>query len=234
MIAALLANQLPDNWLKVLHRYVHLESKETSDEFGKLHKKETMIFPRYHQWNVVQRLLDAVQVEGTGGKYLVQHSAGSGKSNSIAWLAHQASSLCDTEGNKQFNSVIVITDRTVLDNQLQETISQFDHADGVVGRINRDEGDGSKSAQLTEALASGTPIIIVTIQTFPHVLKAIQESTGLKDRTFAVIADEAHSSQTGSTARQLREVLMAEQLADDEELSAEDVMNATLTARGGS
>ncbi len=224
----------PDNWLKILHRFVHLEEKETFDELGRIKTKETMIFPRYHQWAVVQQLLGAAKREGTGQKYLIQHSAGSGKSNSIAWLAHQASSLCDVAGEKVFNSVIVITDRTVLDNQLQETISQFDHASGVVGRINREEGDGSKSAQLTEALASGTPIIIVTIQTFPHVLKAIQESTGLKDRTFAVIADEAHSSQTGSTARKLREVLMAEELGDEQELSAEDVMNATLTARGGS
>ncbi|GAA0683311.1 DEAD/DEAH box helicase family protein [Marinobacterium maritimum] len=224
----------PDNWLKILHRYVHLESKEVFDELGHIKTKETMIFPRYHQWAVVQKLLGAVRDEGTGEKYLVQHSAGSGKSNSIAWLAHQASSLCNVEGNKVFNSVIVITDRTVLDSQLQETISQFEHKSGVVSRINREEGDGSKSAQLAEALSRGTPIIIVTIQTFPYVLKAIQESTGLKDRTFAVIADEAHSSQTGSTARQLREVLMAEQLKDDEELSAEDVMNATLAARGGS
>ncbi|MET3998411.1 type I restriction endonuclease [Marinobacterium sp. MBR-109] len=224
----------PDNWLKLLHRFVHLESKEVFDELGHIHTKETMIFPRYHQWAVVQTLLNTARVEGTGHKYLIQHSAGSGKSNSIAWLAHQVSSLCDAEGNKVFNSVIVITDRTVLDSQLQETISQFEHKSGVVSRINREEGDGSKSAQLADALSRGTPIIIVTIQTFPHVLKAIQESTGLQDRTFAVIADEAHSSQTGSTARQLREVLMAEQLKDEEELSAEDVMNATLAARGGS
>ncbi|MBB1489488.1 type I restriction endonuclease subunit R [Oceanospirillum sediminis] len=223
-----------DNLLKILHRYVHLEVKDSFDSLGKLQTKQTMIFPRYHQWAVVQKLLSTVQLEGTGHKYLIQHSAGSGKSNSIAWLAHQASSLCNPQGDKVFNSVIVITDRTVLDNQLQETISQFDHKSGVISRINRDEGDGSKSAQLADALSSNTPIIIVTIQTFPHVLKAIQESTGLKDRTFAVIADEAHSSQTGSTARQLREVLMAEQLSDEQDLSAEDVMNATLSARGGS
>ena len=224
----------PDNWLKILHRFVHLEQKDSFDELGRVHTRETMIFPRYHQWAVVQKLLGAVRDEGTGQKYLIQHSAGSGKSNSIAWLAHQASSLCDAAGDKVFNSVIVITDRTVLDSQLQETISQFEHASGVISRINRDEGEGSKSAQLAEALASGTPVIIVTIQTFPHVLQAIQESSGLKDRTFAVIADEAHSSQTGSTARKLREVLMAEELDDEQELSAEDVMNATLAARGGS
>lgn len=223
----------PRNWLKILQRFLHLEVKESFDALGKAKTKESLIFPRYHQWRVVGKLLGKVREEGTGQKYLIQHSAGSGKSNSIAWLAHQAASLRREDGSKYFQSVLVITDRTVLDSQLQETISQFEHADGVISRINREEGSGSKSAQLTDALASGTPIIIVTIQTFPHVLKAIQESTGLKDRTFAVIADEAHSSQTGSTARQLREVLMAEQLAEEEELSAEDVMNATLAARGG-
>ncbi|MGL4616594.1 MAG: type I restriction endonuclease subunit R [Shewanella sp.] len=223
----------PEHFLRILSRYLHLQVKVEEDELGRQHKKETMIFPRYHQWCVVQRLLAAVVQEGAGQKYLIQHSAGSGKSNSIAWLAHQLASLYLDAGEKQFNSVIVVTDRTVLDSQLQETIAQFDHADGVVSRINRDEGDGSKSAQLTEALTSGTPIIIVTIQTFPHVLKAIQESTTLKGSRFAVVADEAHSSQTGSTARQLREVLMAEQLSEDEELSGEDVMNMTLAARGG-
>lgn len=221
----------PDNFLRVLARYLHLEVKIEEDPLGKQKKKETMIFPRYHQWAVVQKLLSTVQMEGPGQKYLIQHSAGSGKSNSIAWLTHQLASL-SKGGDKLFDSVIVVTDRTVLDSQLQETIGQFDHASGVVSRINRDEGDGSKSSQLTEALSKGTPIIIVTIQTFPHVLKAIQESTTLKSSRFAVVADEAHSSQSGSTARQLREVLMAEQV--EEEMSAEDMMNLTLAARGGS
>ncbi|MDF0535627.1 DEAD/DEAH box helicase family protein [Shewanella sp. A32] len=224
----------PDNWLRILGRYIHLEVKRDEDALGRIVKKETMIFPRYHQWHVVQKLLNTVQQEGTGHKYLIQHSAGSGKSNSIAWLTHQLASLYQANGNKFFKSVIVITDRTVLDSQLQETISQFEHAEGVISSINRDEGEGSKSSQLAASLASGTPIIVVTIQTFPHVLKAIQETTSLKDNTFAVIADEAHSSQSGSTARQLREVLMAEQLDENDELSAEDVMNMTLAARGGS
>ncbi|MDY7766761.1 type I restriction endonuclease subunit R [Aeromonas caviae] len=223
----------PETFLNILGRYLHLQVKHEEDALGRLKKKETMIFPRYHQWKVVETLLATLQREGSGQKYLIQHSAGSGKSNSIAWLTHQLASL-RRDGDKLFNSVIVVTDRTVLDSQLQETIAQFDHASGVISRINREEGDGSKSAQLAEALTSGTPIIIVTIQTFPHVLKAIQESSSLKASRFAVVADEAHSSQTGKTARQLREVLMAEQLNDEEELSAEDVMNLTLAARGGS
>ncbi|KAA1189259.1 type I restriction endonuclease subunit R [Pseudohalioglobus sediminis] len=224
----------PDNFLNIVGRYLHLEVKTDEDALGKKTTKETMIFPRYHQWDAVRSLLGTTVAEGPGEKYLVQHSAGSGKSNSIAWLSHQLSALHRPDGDKLFNSIIVITDRTVLDSQLQETIYQFEHAEGVVARINREEGDGSKSEQLASALAAGTPIIIVTIQTFPYVLQAIQESAGLKERTFAVIADEAHSSQTGATARKLREVLMAELLDDDAEITAEDILDATLAARSGS
>ncbi|WP_083451899.1 type I restriction endonuclease subunit R [Photorhabdus heterorhabditis] len=222
----------PDNWLRILHRYLHLESKRVDDPLGHQQIKETLIFPRYHQWSAVQSVLATVQAEGIGKKYLIQHSAGSGKSNSIAWLSHQLATLYRPDGHKIFNSVIVITDRTVLDNQLQDTIYQFEHTSGVISRINHEES-GSKSSQLAEALSQGTPIIIVTIQTFPHVLKAIQETTGLKGQAFAIIADEAHSSQTGSTARQLREVLMAEKI-DKEEIDSQDMINATLEARRGS
>ena len=222
---------LPDNLLNILARYVHLQIEEVENWQGKKSKKETLIFPRYHQWDVVNRLLRAARSEGAGHKYLIQHSAGSGKSNSIAWTAHQLSSLFDTHGEKQFHSVIVVTDRTVLDDQLQDTINQFEHADGVVGRINRDIGDGSKSEKLAQALESSQPIIIVTIQTFPFVLKAIENSVSLKERRYAIIADEAHSSQSGSTARQLKEVLMVEESSDDVELSSEDILDATIAAR---
>jgi type I restriction enzyme R subunit len=224
---------LPDNLLNILARYMHLQIKEVEDWQGKKSKKETLIFPRYHQWDVVRRLLGAAREEGSGQKYLIQHSAGSGKSNSIAWTAHQLSSLYTSAGDKQFHSVIVITDRTVLDDQLQDTIYQFEHADGVVGRINSEIGDGSKSEKLAQALESSQPIIIVTIQTFPHVLKAIENSGSLKERRYAIIADEAHSSQTGATARKLKEVLLAEERGeDDEELSSEDILDATVAARG--
>lgn len=222
---------LPENLLNILARYVHLQIEEVEDWQGKKSKKETLIFPRYHQWDVVNRLLRAARSEGAGHKYLIQHSAGSGKSNSIAWTAHQLSSLYDSEGDKQFHSVIVVTDRTVLDDQLQDTINQFEHVDGVVGRINRDIGDGSKSEKLAKALENSQPIIIVTIQTFPFVLQAIEDSVSLKERRYAIIADEAHSSQSGSTARQLKEVLMAENTTDDVELSSEDILDATISAR---
>lgn len=226
---------LPDNLLNILARFVHLQIEEKEDWTGKKYKKETLIFPRYHQWDVVTKLVEAARTEGTGQKYLIQHSAGSGKSNSIAWVAHQLSSLYDQKGSKQFDSVIIVTDRTVLDDQLQDTIYQFEHADGVVGRINNKEGDGSKSEKLAAALESSQPIIIVTIQTFPYVLRAIENSVSLKQRHYAIIADEAHSSQSGSTARQLKEVLMLDaQSSDEEELTSEDILDATIASRRAS
>lgn len=228
----------PDNLLAILGHFMHLQIEEEEDAIGRKSKKETMMFPRYHQWDVVTKLVNAAITEGAGQKYLIQHSAGSGKSNSIAWTAHQLSTLYNSDGDKQFHSVIVITDRTVLDDQLQDTIYQFEHADGVVGKINRKEGDGSKSEQLAAALVKSQPIIIVTIQTFPFVLKAIEDSSVLKSRRYAIIADEAHSSQTGSTARQLKEVLVSgdiESNADDDALlSSEDILDATLAARRSS
>ncbi len=226
---------LPDNLLNILARFVHLQIEEKEDWEGRQYKKETLILPRYHQWDVVNKLINAAQTKGPGHKYLIQHSAGSGKSNSIAWVAHQLSSLYGEHGNKQFDSVIVVTDRTVLDDQLQDTINQFEHVDGVVGRINKNEGDGSKSEKLAAALEAAQPIIIVTIQTFPFVLKAIEHSVSLKQRHYAIIADEAHSSQTGSTARQLKEVLMTDAKADDEtELTSEDILDAAVASRRAS
>jgi type I restriction enzyme R subunit len=225
---------LPDNLLNILANFVHLQIEEKEDWQGRKYKKEALIFPRYHQWDVVGKLVNAARTEGPGHRYLIQHSAGSGKSNSIAWVAHQLSAVHTVAGKKLFDSVIVVTDRTVLDDQLQETISQFTSVDGVVGRINRNEGDGSKSEKLAAALESSQPIIIVTIQTFPFVLKAIENSVSLKERNYVVIADEAHSSQTGSTARQLKEVLMIEAKDEDEELTTEDILDAAVASRRAS
>ena len=223
-----------DHFLNIIGRFVHLQIEEKEDWQGKKAKMESLIFPRYHQWDLVTMLISTSLEEGPGHEYLAQHSAGSGKSNSIAWAAHQLATLHDAAGNKVFHSVLVITDRTVLDDQLQDTIYQFEHREGVVGRINREEGEGAKSRKLAEALLKGQPIIIVTIQTFPFVLEEIQKNASLKERNFAIIADEAHSSQAGTSARKLREVLMAEQLDDEEEMSAEDMIALALEARRGS
>ena len=204
--------------LNIIHRYIHLQD-------------DKMIFPRYHQLDVTRKLLKESKKNGAGEHYLIQHSAGSGKSNSIAWLAHQLSSLHGIKGEAVFDSVIVITDRTVLDSQLQETILGFDHTKGVVVTISRKGSSESKSVQLKEALKRGAKIIITTIQTFPFVLEGIQKEKSLKNNSYAIIADEAHSSQTGGTAQKLREVLNVEQLAEGESVSMEEMVTASMTSR---
>ena len=220
----------PDAWLKVLGRFLHLEKKTSEGFDGTTVTKESMIFPRYHQWEVVNTLINTTRAEGPGKRYLIQHSAGSGKSNSIAWTAHQLASLYDDAGQRLFNSVIVVTDRTVLDSQLQNTIYQFEHAQGVVKPISRDVGNQSKSEQLAEALAEQTRIIIVTIQTFPALFDALDKYPKLASGRYAVIADEAHSSQTGSSASKLKQILGSD-APDAEEVSAEELLDAAVQAR---
>lgn len=220
----------PDAWLKVLGRFLHLDKKISEGFDGTPVTKETMIFPRYHQWEVVNQLINTTRAEGPGKRYLIQHSAGSGKSNSIAWTAHQLASLYDDAGQRLFNSVIVITDRTVLDKQLQDTIYQFEHAQGVVKQINRETSSQSKSEQLAEALAEQTRIIIVTIQTFPALFDALDKYPKLASGRYAVIADEAHSSQTGSSASKLKQILGSDAL-EGEEISAEELLDAAVQAR---
>ncbi len=221
-----------DRWLRILGSFVQFESKTTISARGTKITSEKILFPRYHQLDAVDKLIAAARTEGAGHTYLFQHSAGSGKSNTIGWCAHQLSTLHDAADEKVFDSVIVITDRTVLDAQLKETISQFQSTPGVVASI--DSGKGAKSGQLSAALKKGALIIVVTIQTFPFVLKEIRESSGLAARKFAVIIDEAHSSQSGSTARHLRGVLSSEGASteeEDEEVSAEDLLLAEAASR---
>jgi type I restriction enzyme R subunit len=218
-----------DRWLKILESFVQLEVKTTTDKAGAKKTCETLIFPRYHQLDAVTKLINAVKTEGAGKNYLFQHSAGSGKSNTIGWSAHQLSTLHNASDKKIFDTVVVITDRTVLDEQLKETIGQFSSTAGVVSSIDSDKG--SKSGQLVTALTQGAMIVIVTLQTFPFILKEIRETTTLKNRNFAVIADEAHSSQTGSSASQLRKALGGDQLAVDEDESYEDYLIRETEAR---
>lgn len=186
-----------DSLLEILHKYMHLQVEIKEDKNGNKIRKETMIFPRYHQLDVVTKLLENVKQNGAGQNYLIQHSAGSGKSNSIAWLAHRLSGLHNDLDEKIFRSVIVVTDRKVLDSQLQDTIYQFDHVDGVVQKIDKN------AAQLKDAIEGGAPIIITTLQKFPVIYKEVM---GQK-KNFAVIVDEAHSSQTGEAARKLKKAL---------------------------
>ena len=208
-----------DSFLDILARFVHLQVEEKVVD-GKKKTVETMIFPRYHQLDAVRKLEVSARAEGPGHNYLVQHSAGSGKSNSIAWLSYRLAAL-HRDDVRLFHSVVVVTDRRVLDTQLQDTISQFDHTPGVVQVIDED------SKQLAEALKKGVPIIVTTLQKFPV---AAQHIAALPDRAYAVIVDEAHSSQGGESAAKLKEVLRArgaEPMKPDEaELAAAEAETA--------
>jgi type I restriction enzyme R subunit len=211
--------------LDLMARFIHLQVEEKLTDEGRKIKKENMIFPRYHQLQAVRNLVTAAISEGVGNNYLIEHSAGSGKSNTIGWLAHRLASLHNSVNDKIFDSVIVITDRLVLDKQLQDTIYQFEHKNGVVEKIDED------SRQLAEALESGIPIIITTLQKFPFVSKQLQklaEERGeqgngvLPTKKFAVIIDEAHSSQSGESATDLKEVLGGDKLAQAAKKKAQE------------
>jgi type I restriction enzyme R subunit len=217
-----------DSWLKILGQFLHLlEETDVDPVTGKKTKRQSFLFPRFHQWEAVNKMVDFTRAEGPGHKYLIQHSAGSGKTSSIAWTAHQLSTLHDDQGSKVFDSVIVVTDRTVLDDQLQAAIQQIDAKTGVVAAISSKQG--SKSGQLKKALDSGKPIIVVTIQTFPFVINQIQNQGWAQGKNFAIIADEAHSSQSGATASQLKKVLTETELAELED-GAETDMETELLA----
>ena len=217
-----------DSWMDILGKFLHLEKKEILIE-GRTIKIEAMIFPRYHQLDVVRKISHDALLEGPGKNYLIQHSAGSGKSNSIAWLAYRLSSLHDPQDKRVFDSVIVVTDRLVLDQQLQDTIYQFEHKHGVVEKVDKD------STQLAQALTTGTSIIITTLQKFPFVLDKVKE---LPKRNYAVVVDEAHSSQSGEAAKKMKDVLTGVESAvvdanqTDAQDDAEDEIRKSMIKRG--
>lgn len=216
-----------DSWLDILHRYL----------IGKHDEKkllQSFIFPRYHQLDATRTLVADVLQNGPGERYLIQHSAGSGKTNSIAWTAHFLADLHDARHNKLFDSVLVVSDRNVLDAQLQEAIFDFERTTGVVTSITSESG--SKSAQLSQALKDGKKIIVCTIQTFPFALQAVQELAATEGKRFAVIADEAHSSQTGEAASKLKQLLSAQEWADLQdggEIDTEALLAAQMETRAG-
>jgi type I restriction enzyme R subunit len=214
-----------ESWLEILGRYLIAQR-------DKQKRIEKIIFPRFHQLDVTRKLQAAIVGEGPGGKYLVQHSAGSGKTNSIAWTAHFLAELHDAEHRKVFDTVLVVSDRNVIDSQLQEALFDFQRTTGVVATIT---GEGSsKSGELADALAGDKKIVVCTIQTFPFALEAVRTLAAAKGKRFAVIADEAHSSQTGEAASQLKAVLSAEELnelADGGEVSSEDILAAQMATR---
>ncbi|MFZ5569976.1 MAG: type I restriction endonuclease subunit R [Thermodesulfobacteriota bacterium] len=241
-----------DSFLDVLGHFMFIEKKDEKVDDGLGGKrravKETLIFPRFHQLDAVRRIVATARTEGTGRNYLIQHSAGSGKTNSISWLSHRLASLHDGEDRKIFNCVIVITDRRILDRQLQDAVYQIEHAQGVVKAIDQD------SRQLSEALIDGTQIVITTLQKFPFVLRGLLHAAGAESREkatdaekqkageweaaiaarkYAVIVDEAHSSQTGETARELKSILGAVPDETEEgEADWEDRLSQVMLSRG--
>ena len=217
----------PDSVLNLIQHFVH--EYEEEDEKGRKTGKRRLIFPRYQQLDCVRRLVAHAREHGPGPRYLIQHSAGSGKSNSIAWLAHQLSVLHDDQDQRVFDSIIIITDRRVLDRQLQRTVRQFEQTSGVVENIDK------TSKQLQQALEEGKTIIVTTLQKFPVISKQIEE---IKGKRFAVIVDEAHSSQSGESTKDLKSVLGSGSLEEaaaeeaDEPEDMEDRIIAEMQKRG--
>ena len=212
-----------DPWLDILGRYVQLEREEFLID-GVRTKREKLIFPRYHQLRVVKRLERDVVEKGAGKNYLIQHSAGSGKSNTISWLAHRFADLHGPDEERVFHSVVVVTDRRVLDQQLQDTVFQMEHKRGVVVPIEED------SEQLARALETGVRVVITTLQKFPFAIEHIETlGLSLPDARYAVIVDEAHSSQSGDAAEAMKAVLGG--LLPEDGADVEDVIAARMQAR---
>lgn len=214
-----------ESWLEILGRYLVTEKDKKKQITG-------IIFPRYHQLDATRKLVADVYEHGAGGKYLIQHSAGSGKTNSIAWSAHFLADLHDAQRKKIFDSVLVVSDRNVIDQQLQQAIFDFERTTGVVATITGETG--SKSGELAEALSGAKKVVVCTIQTFPRALEKVQELAATQGKRFAVIADEAHSSQTGEAAAKLKAVLSAEEMkevSEGGEISTEDILLAQMAAR---
>ena len=198
-----------DSILDLIRQFIQEVTEE--DVSGRRTGKRFLIFPRYQQLDCVRRLISHARNHGPGERYLIQHSAGSGKSYTIAWLAHQLSVLHDLDDRRVFDSVVVVTDRRVLDRQLQQTVRQFEQTLGVVENIDH------TSRQLREALEAGRTIIVTTLQKFPVIADEIGQLPG---KRFAVIADEAHSSQSGESTKSLKAVLDAESLEAAEQAEA--------------
>ncbi|MCA9346927.1 type I restriction endonuclease subunit R [Candidatus Saccharibacteria bacterium] len=197
-----------DSLAEIISRFMHVLVEKKKDPItGRTNKNEILLFPRYHQRDVVRKLIDDASENGAGKNYLIQHSAGSGKSNSIAWTAHNLSDLHDINDRKVFDKIIIITDRRVLDRQLRDTVSQFEQQRDVVKGI-------TSSAELKEALQDKTKIIVSTLQKFPII---VEEMEGLQGNTFAVIVDEAHSSQSGESTKALKQTLSKLEDAEEED-----------------
>lgn len=212
-----------DSLLEIIAYF--LQEIEILDDKGKKTGEIVLIFPRYHQLDAARRLVAHAQIHGQGSNYLIQHSAGSGKSYTIAWLCHQLCGLHDAQDKRIFDSIVVITDRRVLDRQLRNTIQQFEQVRGTVETITKD-----KAKSLAKAFAENKDIIVTTLQTFPFAVDLISQRPG---KNFAVVIDEAHSSQTGESAKSVKQILSSVNLEqaeqEDEPLEdEEDAINAKI------
>jgi type I restriction enzyme, R subunit len=221
----------PDNWLRIFHSFVYTEKTDVVGLDGNHTRKETLIFPRFHQWDSVNKMIADAKANGPGMPYLCEHSAGSGKTSTIAWTAHDLIRLRTSDGASLFHSVIVVTDRTVLDKQLQDAVQQIDHQRDLIAAIGDKDSGESKSKELARALERQTPIIVVTIQTFPYAMEQILTNGKLKDRNFAVIIDEAHTSQTGSAASKLQAILALRDANEMAGLSVEELLEKIQASR---
>lgn len=200
-----------DSILDLINKFIFIEKKEEKDDDGEIKIKETVIFPRFHQLDLIRKLLADIKINKTSQNYLIQHSAGSGKTNSIAWLAHRLVSLHDADNKVIYDTTIIVTDRVIVDRQLQKAVMTLDHAVGVIKVM-----DNSCSSQdLKTALEGNTKIIATTIQKFPYI---VDELKNLKDKSFAVIIDEAHSSTSGKNMQAVTQSLGSE----DDEFEDED------------
>ena len=208
-----------DTVLDLISKFIFIETKESKDELtGKTKKSENVIFPRYHQLDAIRKLLADVRENGSTQNYLIQHSAGSGKTNSIAWLAHRLTSLHDTDNKIIFDNVVIITDRVVVDRQLQKAIMGMEHKAGLIRVMD----DKCNSADLAIALNGNTKIIATTIQKFPYIVDSV---AGLKNKRFAVIIDEAHSSTAGKDMAAVTKSLGAgeQEAADVEDMITDEI-----------
>lgn len=214
-----------DNWLRIFHNFVFEEVSKKEDITGRIRESRTQIFPRFHQWDVVTKCIEDVKEKGVGQKYLIEHSAGSGKTETITWIAHELIRLMDDAGERKFSSVIVVTDRVGLDTNIKGTIKQLKKTVGLIEMVGGDgttKSQGAKSRQLAEALHNKREIIVVTLQTFPFALEAIAEDPALQGANFAVLIDEAHSSQEGSFSGKMRAALKFAAKQNKTKLNEED------------
>lgn len=221
----------PDAFLRIFHNFVYVVKKNVVDLKGNWTTKETLIFPRFHQFDAVNKMISDAREKGSGQAYLCEHSAGSGKTSTIAWTAHDLIKLRTDEGKPIVDTVIIVIDRNVLDGQLQDAVQQIDHRKGLIAAIERETSSKSKSQQLSEAMLKGTPIIVVTLQTFPFAMEAELTETSLKDKSFAVIIDEADTLKTGSTASKLQAILAMSSKKDTAGMTVEELLEEVQKSR---